>query len=176
LFARFKTACAAPTIIVALALAPAAVVGGCVDVEGGAIEASWVLRTFDGRAISGCGCSNPEIARVRFVVRSTADEGEHLGDDVCAGRSGCEFSCRSQRGATPFFVPAGRYALSVLPLGTGGEVLTGAPSGGGGVRVPAPILRAVEFGRPTQLDAVAIESGCAQVCNGDLSNKVCSKD
>ena len=178
MFARFKTAISGTTLasVLAFVLGAVGAVGGCVDVEGGAIEASWVLRTFDGRAISGCGCASPEIARVRFVVRTIADEGEQLGDDVCAGRPGCEFSCRSQRGATPFFVPAGRFAISVLPLGTDGQPLIGAPSGNGGVRVPAPILRAVEFGRPTQLDAVAIESGCAQACNGDLSNKVCSKD
>ena len=153
---------------------------GCVEVDGGAIEASWVLRTFDGRAISGCDCANPEIARVRLVVHSAlpdpASGSESLGPDVCAGLPGCEFSCRSQRGATPFFLPTGRYAISVLPLGSQGEALVGAPSGMAGVRVPAPILRDVEFGRPTQLDAVAIESGCAQICNGDQSNKVCSRN
>jgi hypothetical protein len=152
---------------------------GCVEVDGGAIEASWVLRTFDGRAISGCGCSNPEIARIRFVVQQVSPQGEApqaLGADVCAGQSGCEFWCHSQRGATPFFVPTGRYAISVRPLGPDFQPLPPGSPESAGVRVPAPILRDVEFGRPTQLDAVAIESGCAQTCNGDQSNQVCSND
>jgi hypothetical protein len=156
-----------------LALAPAG--GGCVQVDGGAIEASWVLRTFDGRAISDCGCASPEIARVRFVARPVgADEAQ--GEDVCAGRTGCEFSCRSQRGATPFFVPAGRYAVSFAALDAQGTPLPAGTPEAAGVRVPAPILREVVHGRPTQLDAVAIETGCAQSCNGDFSNKVCSRN
>jgi hypothetical protein len=154
-----------------LALAAAIAVGGCVDVNGGAIEASWVLRTSDGRAISDCGCASPEIARVRFVAQPVGDD-EDLGADVCAGQPGCEFLCRSQRGATPFFVPTGRYAISLAPLDEGGAALIAGASGT--VRVPAPILREVVSGRPTQLDAVAIETGCAQACNGDLSNKVCA--
>ena len=158
-------------VLAGLALAGAA---GCVEIDGGAIEASWVLRTFDGRAISGCGCASPEIARIRFVVRDVGDDGA-LGEDVCAGRPGCEFACRSQRGATPFFVPPGRYAIALSPLDAAGTPLGAAAPGMEGVRVPAPILREVVYARPTQLDAVAIETGCAQACNGNLSNKVCSQ-
>jgi hypothetical protein len=155
------------TLTLILALATAVLVGGCVEVDGGAIEASWVLRTFDGRAISSCGCASPAIARVRFVARA-------VGDDETLGEDGCEFPCRSQRGATPFFVPTGRYAVSFSPLDVTGTALGAGAPGSGGVRVPAPILREVVHGRPTQLDAVAIETGCAQSCNGDLSNKVCA--
>jgi hypothetical protein len=161
------------TLTLILALATPVAAGGCVQIDGGAIEASWVLRTFDGRAISGCGCANPAIARVRFVVQKVED-GETPGEDVCAGQPGCEFPCRSQRGATPFFVPTDRYAISFAPLDLAGTALGAGVPGSGGVRVPAPILREVVHGRPTQLDAVAIETGCAQSCNGDLSNKVCA--
>jgi hypothetical protein len=157
------TACAAGALV------------GCVRTEGGAVEASWVLRTFDGRAISSCHCSDPEIGRVRLVVATLAPDGT-VGQDLCAARSDCEFSCSSQSGATPFFVPAGQYAISVAPLGAAGELLAGEPPYGAGVRVPAPILREVVFGRPTQVDAVAIESGCAAACNGEQSNRVCTRD
>jgi hypothetical protein len=163
------------TLTLILALATPVLVAGCVEVDGGAIEASWVLRTADGRAISGCGCANPAIARVRFVVRTVGDD-NMPGQDVCAGQPGCEFPCRSQRGATPFFVPGGRYAISFAPLDPAGTALSAGAPGSGSVRVPAPILREVVHGRPTQLDAVAIETGCAQACNGDLSNKVCAEN
>jgi hypothetical protein len=148
---------------------------GCVPTEGGAVEASWVLRTFDGRAISDCRCSQPEVSRVRLVVARLEADGA-LGEDVCAGRSDCEFSCSSQSGATAFFVSAARYGISVAPLGVGRELLAGEPPYGAGVRVPAPILREVVFGRPTQIDAVAIESGCAADCSGEQSNRVCTRD
>ena len=163
------------TLTLILALATPVLVAGCVEVDGGAIEASWVLRTADGRSISGCGCANPEIARVRFVVRKVGDD-NISGEDVCAGQPGCEFPCRSQRGATPFFVPGGRYAISFAPLDPAGTALSAGAPGSGTVRVPAPILREVVHGRPTQLDAVAIETGCAQACNGELSNKVCAEN
>ncbi len=147
----------------------------CVPTDGGAVEVSWVLRTFDGRAISSCRCSAPEVSRVRLVVAEVQPDGS-LGQDVCAGRSDCEFSCARQSGATAFFVAPSRYAISVAPLGAGGEILAGEPPYGAGVRVPAPILRDVVFGRPTQLDAMAIESGCAAACNGEQSNRVCTRE
>jgi hypothetical protein len=148
---------------------------GCVRTDGGSVEASWVLRTFDGRAISRCSCSDPEISRIRLVVAPVGPDGT-VGADVCAGRSDCEFSCTNQGGATSFFVSPGSYAISVAPLGVEGEILAGEPPYGAGVRVPAPILRDVVFGRPTQVDAVAIESGCSASCNGEQSNRVCTRD
>jgi hypothetical protein len=149
--------------------------GGCVDIDGGAIEASWVLRTRDGRAIEGCGCADPAITRVRFFVVPSVSEGAPAGSDLCEGRGDCEFACGSQRGATPFFVPAGRYAVSIVVLGVAGApVATGV--GPGTVRVPAPILRDVVYGQPTQLEAVAIEAGCAAACGGDVPTRACSRD
>lgn len=155
---------------------------GCVDIDGGAIEASWVLRTHDGRAIEGCDCADPAIARVRFsVMRSLADPGNQGNQppatptDFCAGRADCEFSCARQRGATPFFLPAGQYAVSLALLGPDGVALASGV-GPGAARVPAPILRDVVYGQPTQLEAVAIETGCAETCGGDRPTRACSRD
>jgi hypothetical protein len=153
----------------------ASLISTCVEIDGGAIEASWVLRTYDGRAIDGCGCGNPSIARVRFVVAESDREG-HTGADICAGRADCEFSCDSQRGATPFFVPAGRrYAISLsVSDGTGRVLPTGG--GDGSVRLQAPILRDVVYGQPTQLEAFAIVTGCQMDCGLDQPTRACSKD
>lgn len=164
---------AAAHILFPLGPALATMMGlSCVQVDGGAIEASWVLRTFDGRSVDGCACANPAIAHVRFVVVDEAG----AGDDVCAGNPGCEFSCGSQRGATPFFVPSGRYAISVAAVDASGTALPPSSAGTVGIRVPAPILRDVVRGQPTELDAVAIESGCAAACNGDRTDKACSRN
>jgi hypothetical protein len=174
-------------VVLSLAVLSGACLGACVPMNGGAVEASWVLRTFDGRAISSCGCSSPEIGRVRFVVAELTAQGLP-GTDVCAGRSDCEFSCSRQSGATSFFIAPARYAISVAPLGVAGDSLVMAPSpvldpptGADRptdpvVRVPAPILRDVVYGRPTQLDAIAIESSCATACNGEQSNRVCTRE
>jgi hypothetical protein len=160
---------------------------GCVPINGGAVEASWVLRTFDGRAISSCGCSSPEISRVRFVVVELGAQGLPK-QDLCAGRSDCEFSCSRQSGATSFFIPPNRYAISVAPIGVAGDSLVTAPTpvpapptgvdrpADPAVRVPAPILRDVVYGQPTELDAIAIESSCSVACNGEQSNRVCTRD
>ena len=147
---------------------------GCVQIDGGSIEANWVVRTYDGRAMDGCDCADPSIARVRFVA-ARVDPAGALGADVCAGRSECEFSCNSQRGATPFFVPAGRYAVSLSATGPAGQAL---PTLGGkaGIHLQAPILRDVVFGQPTQLEAFAIEANCADRCGGNQTTQACSAD
>jgi hypothetical protein len=157
-------------VVAAIALAGA----GCVRIDGGSIEANWVVRTYDGRAIAGCGCADPAIARVRFVAALVNPDGS-LGADVCTGRADCEFSCDSQRGATPFFVPAGRYAISLAVIAPGGLAVP-ATGGTSGVGLQAPILRDVVFGQPTQLEAFAIEANCADRCGGGQTTHACSAD
>jgi hypothetical protein len=163
---------AAGQLVVAslVGIAVAGVCAGCVQIDGGSIEANWVVRTYDGRAMAGCDCAEPTISRVRFVVVAVDS-----GLDVCAGRPECEFSCNSQRGATPFFVPASRYAISVSAIGPTGLAV---PASGGtmGVRLQAPILRDVVFGQPTQLEAFAIEANCAARCGGDQTTQACSAE
>ncbi len=156
-------------LLVALPLA-----AGCVRVDGGAVEVSWVLQTFDGRAISGCSCSDPEVSRVRVVVAAVDATGTP-GADVCAGKPSCEFACGRGTGATQFDIAPGRYAISLRPIGTDGKPLPAAPGGmAGGVSVPAPILRNVAFGQPTELDAFSIQASCATACGG--AGNVCTRD
>jgi hypothetical protein len=150
----------------------------CVPADGGAVEASWVIRS-EGRAVSECGCADPAIAKVRFRIVGVEPEAI-AGADWCAGRTSCDFSCARQTGVTPFAIPAGLYAISVTALGVEGEDLTEAPPAGPAprnvARVPtAPILRKVVEGQPTQLDAFVIEAGCAPVCSGGEDGKVCTK-
>jgi hypothetical protein len=143
---------------------------GCVSIEGGAVEASWDLQSHDGRGIADCDCTCPQIAKVRFRVVA-AD-----GNDLCAGRADCEFACRRKHGATPFDIPPGSYALSLVPVGAAGLDLTGGPIDGCSARSSvAPTLREVKHGQPTQLDAIAISADCAPACGGSDSTKVCTK-
>jgi hypothetical protein len=146
----------------------------CVSIDGGAVETSWVIRTEDGRAISSCGCADPPIARVRVKIVKVDGEGRR-GEDVCAGKPGCEFPCGRHIGATPFDVPPGSYSVSVVPLGEGGVDLTMAGDGRPAV-VLAPLLYDVVRGQPTQVESFLIVSRCAAACAGADSNKVCSRD
>jgi hypothetical protein len=145
----------------------------CVKVDGGAVEVSWVLQTFDGRSISDCTCSDPEVSRVRLVV-ARVDEMGAVGADACAGVASCEFPCRRGTGATQFDIPPGVYAISLAPIGGNGQPLIGGAAATSGVAVPAPILRTVVFGQPTELDAFSIQSSCAAVCGG--AGNVCTRD
>jgi hypothetical protein len=96
------------------------------------------------------------------------------------GRTACEFPCRAKHGATPFDIPTGEYALSLVPLGADGQDLTGAVAQDGGGTCSAqsgvaPTLRTVGKGQLTQLNAVVVVADCAPVCGGTDSTKVCTR-
>jgi hypothetical protein len=159
--------------IVALLLALAAT--GCVSIDGGAVEASWDIHALDGRGIADCSCTCPEVAKVRFSVVPAAG-----GADLCAGRAACQFPCRAKHGATPFDIPPGDYALSLVPQGADGQDLIGPIVQDAGATCSAqsgvaPTLRTVGKGQLTQLNAAVIQADCAPVCGGSDSTKVCTK-
>jgi len=154
--------------IVFLTMAAAAV--SCVSIDGGAVEASWVVRTEDGRAITNCACSDPQIASVRLQLLGAS--GEVKGTTPCQDRSSCQFSCQRHTGATPFDIPPGFYLISLVPVDAAGQDLSAlAPPRQ--VQTPAPVLREVVKGQPTQLDALAIVGKCAPSCSGK-ENRVCA--
>lgn len=169
-----------PSMRAALAGAVALVVSlvACVDVDGGAVEASWVVRTEDGRAIGGCGCADPSIDRVRFRVLRVGTGGDGAtGEDACAVLGAkCEFSCDRNTGATPFRVAPGRYLVSLVPIDAQGQDLT-LPSAERTrtVGVPAPVLRDVRTGQASQLETFLIVAGCAPACSAANNNRVCER-
>ena len=144
---------------------------GCLSIDGGAVEASWVVVTRDGRRIASCACTCPPIAKIRLQLLPTAG-----GDDPCAGRASCQFGCDLQSGATRFDIPPGSYAISLVPVGADGNDITngeaGTCSAGPGVD---PRVRDVVKGRVTGLDASEVVADCAAECGGSDSNKVCTR-
>ncbi|HEX7597791.1 MAG TPA: hypothetical protein VF518_06225 [Polyangia bacterium] len=144
---------------------------GCVPIDGGAVEASWVVTTHDGRGIANCGCTCPPIAKIRLQLMPTSG-----GSDPCAGRTACEFSCNLQSGATRFDIPPGSYAIALVPVGADGNDITNGEVGTCSAGSPvAPRVREVIKGRVTQLDAILMESDCAADCGGSDNHKVCTK-
>ena len=167
--------------VTAAVLATAALVcgaTGCVRIEGGAVELSWVLRTPDGRAISDCGCSAersavampPSVAAVRLKLEGVG--GDIQGATPCAGRAQCQFSCARQTGATPFDIPETKsnemYLISVVALDTAGNALPN-------VKTPAPVLRSVTRGQPTDMGALLLVTECGSACSGMNGQGVCKR-
>jgi hypothetical protein len=149
---------------------------GCVSIDGGAVEASWIVTTHDGRGITDCGCTCPPIPKVRLQLLPVDG-----GSDPCAGRATCQFSCNQESGATRFDIPPGTYAMSLVPVGADGNDIT---TGAAGTSAPGvcsaragidPVVREVRKGRVTQLDAMTMLTDCAADCGGFDNRKVCTK-
>lgn len=138
----------------------------CIEVDGGAVEVSWILRTDDGFAIDGCDCADPKIDRVRFEVVAIDADGVAQAD-ACAGRGDCVFSCGRGTGATDFDIPPGRYGITIVPLDADGQDLRTPGASEKRVRTPERILRDVVNGQVTQLDALAIVANDARSCSLD---------
>jgi hypothetical protein len=155
--------------IVALGVFLESAAGSCVQIDGGAVEVSWVVHA-NGRAITDCTCSDPEIASVRIEI--VGQGGAIEGTKPCAGRPQCVFSCQRQTGATPFDIPETHgdeaYSISLVAVGKNGADL---PE----VRTPAPILRSVVRGQPTEVEAFLLEAGCAMACEGMNKSGVCAR-
>jgi hypothetical protein len=129
----------------------------CVEVNGGAVELSWSVRTFDGvRIEDNCDDDrrNVHLDKIRLAWKAVGDGGDGAGlepDDWD------DFPCKDRRGITKFSIPAGRHLLWIVPLCPGG-----APSTGN-YQVPPPIVRTIDEGTVTTLDAllvVADETTC----------------
>lgn len=136
----------------------------CVEIDGGAAEFSWSIRSPDGRA-SSCdlrlpdgGADRPDILSVQLCWEA-APEGVSPSL-LCNPDRRAVFECSLSRGATDFVVDEGRTAFWIEPLCADGEPLQRDL-----VEVPAPIVRDVSKGQVVTLDAllvVADASGCVR--------------
>jgi hypothetical protein len=144
----------------------------CVEIDGGAVEISWVIRSQAGSAITDCGCADPAIAKVRLVLVGRGAPGTPIdGATPCAGQAQCDFACSRQTGSTPFNIQethgAERYEVSIVAIGTDGSELSQQ------VTAPAPILREVVRGQPTEVAAMQLVATCAAECQMNSSG-VCA--
>jgi hypothetical protein len=118
------------------------VLGACVDIDGGAAELSWSLRTYAREPIKTC--ADARISTVRLVwqpVGSTAAEPE--------GR--VDFPCTSTRGVTDFVISEGPQLFWIEPICD-----DGAPPTTGTYEVPPPVLRTVASGEIITLNSLLI--------------------
>ena len=122
----------------------------CVEVNGGAVELSWSVRTFDGvRVADSCDDNKRgvhlETIRLAWKAVSEGGDGTGMEPDGLA-----EFPCEDRRGITEFTVPGGEHLLWIVPVCAGGAL----PAGN--YQVPPPIVRDIREGTVTTLDALLV--------------------
>ncbi len=153
----------------ALLLSLACLSAACVEIDGGAVEISWVIRSETGSAITDCGCASPSIATVRLKLTGVGGTIEDY--QPCAGNAHCDFPCGRQTGSTPFNIKEThgdeRYQVSIAAVGTDGTELLQ-------VMTPAPILREVARGQPTEVESMQLVALCATECQMNSSG-VCTR-
>ena len=123
----------------------------CVNVEGGAVELSWEIRTADGvRPDSPCEVSG--IAQVGLCIRGCADDAAAAEPGTCTGELICpqtRWECEKFTGSTRFDVGTGPAELFIEAYCQDGTKAQG-------VQVPSPIVRRIALGQVTQLNALLI--------------------
>jgi hypothetical protein len=156
----------ARVLVIGIALASTTMGLACVQIDGGAVELSWSIRTFDGCPAS-CNlrgkdeqCNNipgadfDDISEVRICWEALGDAGElriDCGRDPMKNDNS-RFACAQEHGVTGFEIPEGATAIWIEPLckDTG---LTPPPDR---YEVPAPIVRNITSGAVTTLNALLI--------------------
>jgi hypothetical protein len=111
-----------------------------VQVDGGAIELSWSLRSFTGDPIDQC--TNADISTIRVWWEA---------DDESDRPAFTDFACEESRGVTGFEVPEGTTRVWVEPVCT-----DGAEAAPDTYQAPAPIVRDVSNGDVITLNSLLI--------------------
>jgi hypothetical protein len=160
-----------PKILPAVLLLVGGMSPACVKIDGGAVEISWVVRSTVGAAITDCTCADPPIASVRLLL--VGRMGSVEGTTPCADQARCDFPCQKQTGSTAFDIEptegVERYEISVVAVG-----LDGQPIPLETVMTPAPILREVVRGQPTEVEAFQLVAPCRAAC-GMNGSGVCAR-
>jgi len=122
----------------------------CVDVNGGAVELSWSLRTPEGDPNS---CLGATIEKVRLCWSPATEQGVR----VCEGSR--TFACVDERGFSAFEIEPGPTAFWIEPLCEDTLIVPDPAT----YEVPPPLIRTVSEGQVVTLNAlliVATDSRC----------------
>jgi hypothetical protein len=123
----------------------AALATGCIEIDGGAVELSWSLRSFDGERLDSC--AKALIDNVRVCWEPVDGAGTITGE--CNASQ--TFPCSEENGVSGFEIDPGSTAFWALPICRDGGV-----ADEGTYQVPPPIVRSVEDGKIVTLNSLLI--------------------
>ncbi len=115
-----------------------------VQINGGASELYWTLRTFAGESIGNC--EEASIEKIRLCWLSADSDAKD-----CDPSQSQEFRCNKLTGVTLFDIPVGRTRFFVEPI-----CQDGLPAKKGTYQSPPEILRTVREGEVVTLDSQLI--------------------
>jgi hypothetical protein len=122
---------------------------GCIDIDGGAAEVSWSLRSADGDSIEAC--QDVDVRDVRLCWEAVADGSVLGGGGECQSGQRRSFPCGESSGVTGFNLDPGRTAFWIEPV-----CIDGDPADAGTYQVPPPIVRTVEDGEIVSLNSLLL--------------------
>lgn len=122
---------------------------GCIEIDGGAVELSWSLRSFDGASVQAC--PDARIQSVRLCWETLPDGSTSAGGDACRATQRQKFPCGEYSGVTGFDLPPGSTAFWIEPVCTDGEAADAET-----YQVPPPIVRTVEEGKIVSLNSLLL--------------------
>lgn len=121
----------------------------CVEIDGGASELSWELRTFDGERVS---CAEAKISEMRLCWTA-------LDDESTGCRQFRTFTCEDLTGVTLFEIDPGPTKLRLEPICTDGQAASSSTYQG-----PPEIVRSVRDGEVVTLGALLIAVSNERSC------------
>jgi len=123
-------------------------ISACIEIDGGAAELSWSLRSQDGASIETCADVRVQLVRLCW---GPAD-GQVLGSgQECRSGQRRDFPCGESSGITAFNLEPGPTAFWVEPV-----CIDGASADAGTYQVPPPIVRNVEEGQIVSLNSLLL--------------------
>jgi hypothetical protein len=131
--------------------------GACVEVDGGAVEVSWKVFSPSGGECPEDG-SRCETGRVG-TVQIRAQRVDVPDGGAAAVAYTRDFPCQAATGSTRFDLPAGRYAVDLVPTPAG--ACTGGPCR---FTTPPPLVKDVEYGKVAQMGLVLITVENSPAC------------
>ena len=124
-------------------------ISACIEIDGGAAEVSWSLRSQEGESVDSC--RGALIHDVRLCWEAV-DEGSVLGSGgPCRSQHRRSFPCEESSGITAFNLEPGQTAFWIEPICD-----DGAPADAGTYQVPPPIVRNVEDGQIVSLNSLLL--------------------
>lgn len=116
----------------------------CIEIDGGAVELSWSLRSFDGDRVDSCAKARIDEVRVCW---EEVESGSSTG--ICEGSQ--SFPCGEENGVSGFSIAPGQTAFWIEPI-----CVDGSPADPGSYQVPPPIVRTVDDGKIVTLNSLLI--------------------